>query len=135
MFSFGLSSITSKVCCYFEHVFFCWKRYSTKNIVVLILNHLAQQTNTYSKSAAETLKANSTVEIALLYYQLVACLRLCSSVFWCTMNIFCLLQCFCCYDVFFDVFIFNFKQISHLDLLLSIISFVLTAEEATRGVL
>ena len=38
--------------------FFCWKRYSTKTIVVLILKYLAQQTNTYSKSAAETLKAN-----------------------------------------------------------------------------
>ena len=57
MFSFGLSSVISKVfvadC---EHVFFCWKRYSTKTIVVLILKYLAQQTNTYSKSAAETLK-------------------------------------------------------------------------------
>ena len=30
-----------------------------KTIVVLILKYLAQQTNTYSKSAAETLKANS----------------------------------------------------------------------------
>ena len=40
-------------------MFFCWKRYSTKNIVILILKYLAQQTNTYSKSAAETLKANS----------------------------------------------------------------------------
>ena len=39
-----------------EHVFVCWKRYSTKTIVVLILKYLAQQTNTYSKSAAETLK-------------------------------------------------------------------------------
>ena len=40
-------------------MFVCWKRYSTKTIVVLILKYLAQQTNTYSKSAAETLKANS----------------------------------------------------------------------------
>ena len=39
------------------------------------------------------------------------------------------------YDFFFDVFIVNFKQISHLDLLLSDISFVLSPEEATRGVL
>ena len=38
---------------------FCWKRYSTKTIVVIILKHLAQQTKTYSKSAAETLKARS----------------------------------------------------------------------------
>ena len=53
MFSFGLSSVISKVCIDdFE------KRYSTKTIVVLILKYLAQQTNTYSKSAAETLKAN-----------------------------------------------------------------------------
>ena len=37
----------------------CWKRYSTKAIVILILKYLAQPTNTYSKSAAETLKANS----------------------------------------------------------------------------
>ena len=60
MFSFGLSSLISKVfVADFEHVFVCWKRYSTKTIVVLILKYLAQQTNTYSKSAAETLKANS----------------------------------------------------------------------------
>ena len=57
MFSFGLSSVISKVfVAVFEHVFFCWKRYSTKTIVVLTLKYLAQQTNTYSKSAAETLK-------------------------------------------------------------------------------
>ena len=37
---------------------FSWKRYSTKTIVVLILKYLAQQTNLYSKLAAETLKAN-----------------------------------------------------------------------------
>ena len=36
---------------------------------------------------------------------------------------------------FFNVFIVSFKQISHLDLLLSVISFVLSPEEATRGVL
>ena len=38
--------------------FFCWKRHSTKTVVLLFLRYLAQQTNTYSKSAAETLKAN-----------------------------------------------------------------------------
>ena len=60
MFSFGLLSVISKVfAADFEHVFFCWKRHSTKAIVVLILKYLAQQTNTYSNSAAETLKANS----------------------------------------------------------------------------
>ena len=57
MFSFGSSSVIFVA--NFEHVFVCWKRYSTKTIVVLILKYLAQQTNTYSKSAAETLKANS----------------------------------------------------------------------------
>ena len=54
MFSFGSSSVIFVA--NFEHVFVCWKRYSTKTIVVLILKYLAQQTNTYSKSAAETLK-------------------------------------------------------------------------------
>ena len=60
MFSFGLSSVISKVfVADFEHVIVCWERYSTKTIVILILKYLVQQTNTYSKSAAETLKANS----------------------------------------------------------------------------
>ena len=60
MFSFGLSSVISKFfVADFEHVFFCWKRHSTKTIVVLIPRYLAQQTNTYSNSAAETLKASS----------------------------------------------------------------------------
>ena len=45
---------------------FWWKRYSTKNIVALILKYLAEQTNTYSKSAAETLKANSRGWASLL---------------------------------------------------------------------
>ena len=40
----------------FEQVFVCWKRYRTKAIVVLILQCLARQTSTYSKSAVETLK-------------------------------------------------------------------------------
>ena len=60
MFYFGLSSVISKVFVPdFEHVIVCWKRYSTKTIVILILKYLVQQTNTYSKSAVETLKANS----------------------------------------------------------------------------
>ena len=60
MFPFGLSPVTSKVfVADFEHVLVYWKRYSTNTIVVLILKYLAQQTNTYSKSAAETLKASS----------------------------------------------------------------------------
>ena len=36
---------------------------------------------------------------------------------------------------FFNVFIVNFERISHLDLLLSVISFVLSPEEATRDVI
>ena len=44
---------------------------STKTIVILILKYLASKL---------------TVEIVLLYQQLVACLRLCSSVFWCFAN-------------------------------------------------
>ena len=60
MLSFGLSSIISKVfVADFEHVFVCCKRYSTKPIIILILKYLSQQTNTYSKSAMETLKGNS----------------------------------------------------------------------------
>ena len=55
-FFFWLSSIFVAD---FENVLFCWKRYSTKTTVVLILKYLAQQTNTYSESVAETLKADS----------------------------------------------------------------------------
>ena len=55
-FLFWLSSIFVAD---FENVLFCWKRYSTKTTVVLILKYLAQQTNTYSESVAETLKADS----------------------------------------------------------------------------
>ena len=55
-------------------MFFFWKRYRTKNIVVLILKYLAQQRNTYSKPAAETLKANSKdcaslLTTFLVYYE------------------------------------------------------------------
>ena len=55
-FFFWLSSIFVAD---FENVLFCWKRYSTKTTVVLILKYLAQQRNTYSESVAETLKADS----------------------------------------------------------------------------
>ena len=82
MFSFGLLSVISKVfVADFEQVFFCWKRYSTKPIVVLILKSLAQQTNSYSKSAAETLKANSRDCASLL----TTC-SMSKTLFWCTMN-------------------------------------------------
>ena len=46
--------------------FFYMKRYNTKTIVVLILKYLDQQTNTYSKSTAETLKANTRDFASLL---------------------------------------------------------------------
>ena len=60
MFSLGLSFVIFKVfVADIEHVSFCWKRYITKTIVVLILKYLAQQTKSYSKPAAETLKAES----------------------------------------------------------------------------
>ena len=50
MFSVGLPSVISNVfVADFEHVFVCWKRYSTKTIVVLMLKYLAQEANTYSK--------------------------------------------------------------------------------------
>ena len=82
MFSFGLLSVISKVfVADFEQVFFCWKRYSAKPIVVLILKSLAQQTNSYSKSAAETLKANSRDCASLL----TTC-SMSKTLFWCTMN-------------------------------------------------
>ena len=71
-------------------------------MIVLILKYLTQQTNTYSKSAPETLKANSR-RIAFFYKQLVGYLRLCSSAFWCTRSCLCLLRCFCCY--FFNAMI------------------------------
>ena len=57
MFSFGLSSVISKVfVANFQHMFVCWNRYRTKTIVALIPRDLAWQTSTYSKSAVETLK-------------------------------------------------------------------------------
>ena len=57
IYIFGLSSVISKVSVGdFENLLVWWKRYSTKTIVALILKYLAQQTNTYSKSVAETLK-------------------------------------------------------------------------------
>ena len=57
MFSFGLSSVISKVwVADFEHIFVCWESYRITIIVVLVLKYLAQQTNTYSKSPSETLK-------------------------------------------------------------------------------
>ena len=57
MFPFGFSSVISKVSVAdFQLVLICSKRYSPKTIVVLFPKYLAQQTNTYSKSVAQTLK-------------------------------------------------------------------------------
>ena len=59
MFSFGLSSVISKVSVAdVRHVLLCWERYFRIRIiaVVLILKYLSQQTNTWSKSSAENLK-------------------------------------------------------------------------------
>ena len=127
MFSFGLSSVISKVfVADFEHVFFCWKRYSTKTIVILILKYLAQQTNTYSKSAAETLKASSRDCASLL----TAC-SMFSGIYYEHVFVYC--------DVFAVTISFSMYLLSVLNrfhtLLLSVISFVLTPEEVTRGVL
>ena len=57
MFSFGFTSVISRsFVANFEPVFFYWKKYKIKTTVVLILKFLAQQANTYSESAVETLK-------------------------------------------------------------------------------
>ena len=131
MFSFGLSSVLSKgFVVEFEHVFVCWKWYGTKIIAVVILKYLAQQTILTQSQRQKPW--NVTVEIALLYQQLVACLRLCSSVFWCTINMSLVTAMSLLLPFFFYVFIVNFKQISHLHLLLSFVSFVLSPEEATE---
>ena len=59
LFSFGLSSATSKISVTaFEHVFVSWEKYFRIRItiaVVLIRKYLTQQTNSYSNSATETL--------------------------------------------------------------------------------
>ena len=55
--------------------------------------------------------------------------------FWCTMNMSLFTVMLLFYNFFFDVFIVNFKQILHLDLLFSVTSSVLSPEAATRGVL
>ena len=57
---------------------------------------------------------------------------MCKTLFKCFSGIIrtclCLPRCFCFYNFFFDVFIVNFKQISLLDLLFSVISFILSPE-------
>ena len=135
MFSFGLSSVISQVfVADFEHVFFCWKRYSRKTIVVLILKYLAQQKKYLLKVAAETLKANNRDCASLL----TTC-SMSNTLFKCFLvydkHVFVYCDVFTVTNFFFDVFIVNFKQTSHLDLLLSVISFVLSPKETTSGVL
>ena len=135
MFSFGLSSFISKVfVADFEHVFVCWKRYSTKAIVILILKDLAQQTNAYSKSVAETLKANSRDCASLL----TTC-SMCKTLF----------KCFLVYYehvfVYCEVFAVTISFLRFLSLVLNrfhtliyfypLSDLVLSPEEATKGVL
>ena len=56
MFSFGLSSVISKVSVAdFEHVFFCCERYRII-IVVLQILEIPYPANKYSKSTTETPK-------------------------------------------------------------------------------
>ena len=45
MFSLGLSVISKDIFADLSMCFVCWKRYSTRIIVVLILKYPAQQTN------------------------------------------------------------------------------------------
>ena len=135
MFSFGLSSFISKVfVADFEHVLVCWKRYSTKTIVILILKDLAQQTNAYSKSVAETLKANSRDCASLL----TTC-SMCKTLF----------KCFLVYYehvfVYCEVFAVTISFLRFLSLVLNrfhtliyfylLSDLVLSPEEATKGVL
>ena len=57
MYSFGLSSVISKVfVADFEHEFVWWERCRITIVIVLILKYLTQQTNIYSKSTTEALK-------------------------------------------------------------------------------
>ena len=57
MFLFELSSVISKVSIAdFEHVFVRWGKYRITTVILQILENLTQQTNTYTKSTAETLK-------------------------------------------------------------------------------
>ena len=134
MFSFGLSSVISKVfVADFEHVFFCWKRHSTKTIFVLILKYLAQQTNTYSNLAAGTLKANSRDCASLsttcsMYKTLFKCFR-------CTMNMSLFTAMFLLLRFLFWCIYCQFWTDFTPYLLLSVISFALSPEKATRGVL
>ena len=113
MFSFGLSSVISKVfVADFEHVFFCWKRHSTKAILVLILKYFAQQTNSYSNSAVETLRANSRDCTSLLITCSMS--KTLFKCFWCAMNMPLFTAMFLLLRFLFDVFIVNLEQISHL---------------------
>ena len=133
MFSFGLSSVTKVFFADFEHVLFCWKRYSTKTIV-LILKYLAQQTNTYSKSSVETLKANSKDCASLL--------KTCSiskTLFKCFLvnyeHVFVYCDVFAV-TIYFSMYLLSiFNRFHTLIYWSTVISFALSWEEATRRVL
>ena len=91
--------------------YFCWKRHSTKTIVVLILKYLAQQTYTYTNS--ETLKANSRDCASLLTTcSMSKILFKWFLVYYEHVFIYC--DVFAVTISFLDVFIVNYKQISHL---------------------
>ena len=100
--------------------------------------YLSQQTNTYSKFVAETLKqevksvkANSSDYPSLLIACSI-CLRLCSSVFWCTMNMSLLTAMFLLLRFPFRcLYCQLFEQVSYLNLLLPVISFALCPGKAT----
>ena len=119
MFSFRLSPVVSKVfVADFEHVFVCWKRYSTKPIVVLNLKYLGQQANTYSKSAAETLKANSRDCASLL----TTC-SMSKTLFKCFLV--CYEDIFFCWDVFAVTISFSMYLLSILNRFRTLIYFYL----------
>ena len=110
--------------------FFCWKRHSTKTIVVLILKYLAQQTYTYTNS--ETLKANSRDCASLLTTCSMS--KILFKCFRCTMNMSLFTAMFLLLRFLFRCIYCQFWTDFKPYLLLSFLSFVLSPGEATRGV-
>ena len=135
MFSFGLSPVVSKAfVADFEHGFFCWKRYSTKPVVVLIVKYLAQQTKTYSKSSVETPKANSRDCASLL----TTC-SISKTLFKCFLvnyeHVFVYCDTFAV-TIYFSMYLLSiFNRFHTLIYWSTVISFVLSRKEATRRVL
>ena len=121
------SKLLIRIC---EHVFFYWKRHITKTILVLILKYLAQQTNTYSNSAVETLRTNSRDCASLLItYNMSKTLFKC---FRCAMNMPLFTAMFLLLRFLFQCIYCQFWTDFTPYLLLCVISFVLSPEEATR---